>query len=112
MVATTGATGGEGAIGAVREGMRVVDADGQDVGTVAEVRMSDPGAVTPQGQGAEDGGGLTPPSGPLLGEGARLVLGATSLQRRLLRQCDRLHRRRRPAGGGGRGRRRAAATAG
>ena len=36
----------EGPIGAVREGMRVVDVEGEDVGTVKEVRMSDPGAVT------------------------------------------------------------------
>lgn len=58
MVGTTGATGGEGAISAVREGMRVVDAEGEDVGTVAEVRMSDPGSVTAQGQGGSGERGL------------------------------------------------------
>jgi hypothetical protein len=35
---------------AVRPGMAVVDRDGQPVGTVDTVRMSDPGAVTAQGQ--------------------------------------------------------------
>lgn len=35
----------------VREGMRVVDSTGSDVGTVREVRMADPQAVTTAGQG-------------------------------------------------------------
>lgn len=58
MVQPTGAGSGAGAISAVREGMRVVDAQGEDVGTVAEVRMSDPGSVTAQGQGGGGDGGL------------------------------------------------------
>lgn len=40
------------------EGMSVVDAAGQDVGTVAEVKMGDPQAATGQGQQAPRGGGL------------------------------------------------------
>jgi len=43
-----------GMIAQVREGMRVVDAGGAGVGTVASVRMGDPSAVTTQG---EDAGG-------------------------------------------------------
>jgi hypothetical protein len=39
-----------GPIADVREGMRVVDAAGQEVGKVAVVKMGDPGAVTTQGQ--------------------------------------------------------------
>ena len=57
MVGTTGGPGTPGPISAVREGMRVVDSSGEDVGTVAEVRMSDPGSVTSQGQ-ATDADGL------------------------------------------------------
>lgn len=37
-------------IAMVREGMKVVDAAGDDVGTVRQVRMGDPDAVTTQGQ--------------------------------------------------------------
>ncbi len=37
-------------LGDVREGMTVLDPDGQELGTVAEVKMSDPGAVTGAGQ--------------------------------------------------------------
>lgn len=42
----------------VREGMTVVDALGEEIGTVAEVRMGDPEAVTTQGQETEDGDDL------------------------------------------------------
>jgi hypothetical protein len=52
----TEATGHE--ISAVREGMHVVDVDGEKVGTVKEVHFGDPGAVTSEGQdvgiGADD----------------------------------------------------------
>lgn len=37
----------------VREGMRVVDASGTDIGTVATVKMGDPEAVTAEGQETE-----------------------------------------------------------
>ncbi|MBB5789239.1 hypothetical protein [Jiangella mangrovi] len=40
----------------VREGMTVVDALGEELGTVAEVKMGDPEAVTAAGQQAEPGG--------------------------------------------------------
>jgi hypothetical protein len=39
-----------GPIEQVHEGMRVVDADGDEVGTVELVKMGDPGAVTTEGQ--------------------------------------------------------------
>lgn len=39
----------------VREGMHAVDVDGRKVGTVKEVHLGDPGAVTPEGQEYEDG---------------------------------------------------------
>lgn len=37
---------GHGPITGVREGMRVVDVTGDEVGTVQEVRLGDSGAVT------------------------------------------------------------------
>lgn len=37
-------------ITAVREGMRVVDADGDEVGTVDQVQLGDPEATTTQGE--------------------------------------------------------------
>lgn len=40
-----------GPISEVREGMAVLDASGDEVGTVAEVRLGDPGATTSAGQG-------------------------------------------------------------
>jgi len=46
---TSGATQPVRAIERVREGMRVVDAAGQEVGKVELVRMGDPQAVTPRG---------------------------------------------------------------
>ena len=42
----------------VREGMTVVDALGEELGTVAEVRMGDPEAVTTRGQEPEQGDDL------------------------------------------------------
>lgn len=39
-----------GPITGVREGMKVVDAAGDDIGTVRQVRMGDPDAVTTKGQ--------------------------------------------------------------
>ncbi len=57
----------------VREGMTVVDALGEELGTVAEVRMGDSEAVTTAGQ--EPG-----PSGDdLLGTAARAVWGGPDL---------------------------------
>lgn len=46
-------SGDTGAIAQVQPGMRVVDADGIPVGTVKDITMGDPDAVTTQGQGAE-----------------------------------------------------------
>jgi hypothetical protein len=42
--------GNEGPITHVREDMPVVDAEGKRLGTVAEVKMGDPAAVTEEGQ--------------------------------------------------------------
>ncbi|WP_053202233.1 DUF2171 domain-containing protein [Jiangella muralis] len=47
-------------LGEVREGMTVVDALGEELGTVAEVRLGDPGAVTDAGQRPDAGGGDLP----------------------------------------------------
>jgi hypothetical protein len=44
-------------LGRVDEGMEVVDREGHRVGTVAEVRLGDPGAVTTAGQDRD--GGIT-----------------------------------------------------
>jgi hypothetical protein len=51
---------------AAREGMTVRDADGVDIGTVALVRMSDPGVVTGEGQDLGEGAEVSPvpPPGP------------------------------------------------
>ncbi|GAA4421715.1 hypothetical protein GCM10023169_14890 [Georgenia halophila] len=38
----------------VREDMNVLDSAGEEVGTIAEVQMSDPDAVTPAGQGQNE----------------------------------------------------------
>lgn len=40
-----------GPISQVREGMRVVDANGEEIGKVGDVKMGDPSAVTTAGQG-------------------------------------------------------------
>ncbi len=45
-------------ISMVREGMKVISASGDDVGTVKSVKMGDPNAVTAEGQGGEDREGL------------------------------------------------------
>lgn len=44
-----------GPVREVREGMHVLDVDGEDVGTVAEVRMGDSQAVTGEGQQGSGG---------------------------------------------------------
>lgn len=51
-------TSSGGPIAAVREDMRVVDSTGKELGKVTDVRMSDPGAVTTEGQGTGSGGVL------------------------------------------------------
>ncbi|QGQ18811.1 hypothetical protein GC089_05550 [Cellulomonas sp. JZ18] len=50
--------GGAGPIGQVTEGMDVVDAAGERVGTVASVAMGDPGAATGAGQDTGGTGGI------------------------------------------------------
>ncbi|PZF81655.1 hypothetical protein [Jiangella anatolica] len=45
-------------LGEVREGMTVVDALGEELGTVAEVKLGDPEAVTTAGQEPAVGGDL------------------------------------------------------
>lgn len=42
----------------VREGMSVVDADGNEIGTVEEFKMGDPEAITAEGQAPEQNNGL------------------------------------------------------
>lgn len=44
-------------IAMVQEGMKVVDSNGDDVGSVRRVRMGDPQAVTTEGQETDTGGG-------------------------------------------------------
>ncbi|MEU4363015.1 hypothetical protein [Promicromonospora sp. NPDC023987] len=50
--------GPEGPIREVTTGMTVVDAGGEEVGTVDEVRMADAGAVTGAGQSSETSGNV------------------------------------------------------
>ena len=42
----------------VREGMRVVDADGNELGTIEEFKMGNPEAVTAEGQAPDQNEGL------------------------------------------------------
>jgi hypothetical protein len=49
-------TGPEGPIREVDTGMTVVDADGNEVGTVDDVRMADPGTDTAAGQATQEPG--------------------------------------------------------
>lgn len=55
-------------ISRVTEGMTVVDSDGDRVGTVAEVKMGDPDAVTTEGQTAPEPDGWTMGGRPVRGE--------------------------------------------
>lgn len=60
-----------GPISAVREGMRVVDASGQEVGRVDAVRLGDQEAVTDTGESARDVGLLSGGEDAGLSEQAR-----------------------------------------
>ncbi len=60
-------SGGNDAISQVRAGMRVVDADGTDVGKVKDVLMGDPEAVTTEGAvGTDDLPGGAAGKGPAM----------------------------------------------
>lgn len=48
--------GAEDRLAEVRDGMSVVDVDGEEVGAVEVVQMGDPDAVTTQGEGRPSGG--------------------------------------------------------
>ena len=71
-----------GPIKHVREGMPVIDVHGEHVGTVAEVQMGDPQAVTGQGQQMSGEGGLLGAVVRGLGGGSSL---STQEQEQLLR---------------------------
>lgn len=58
-----------GPIAQAREGMRVVDAAGEELGTVGTVKMGDPSAITAMGEETGGGGGL------LGGDGGGLLGG-------------------------------------
>jgi hypothetical protein len=49
---------GVGPLAQVQTGMKVVDADGVDVGSVEDMSMSDPGAVTTEGEDFRPTGGI------------------------------------------------------
>ncbi len=76
-------TSSGGLIAAVREGMRVVDVNGEELGTVEEIRMSDPSAVTAEGQGTGGTGGL-------LGYLATAFAGGNGLPRQAQERLARL----------------------
>jgi hypothetical protein len=66
-------TPGPGLIGKVRSGMEVVDSSREKIGTVSVVKVSDPDAVTTQGQESGIDAGATPsvvPAAPAGGIGA------------------------------------------
>jgi hypothetical protein len=71
-----------GPIKDVMEGMSVLDARGEEVGTVAEVRMGDPQAVTDEGQRRVSGGGVLSAIAAGLSGGSKL---SSQAQERLLR---------------------------
>lgn len=54
-------TGSDTPISRVTEGMTVLDVEGAEVGTVEEVRLGDPGAVTTDADGADGTGAHFPP---------------------------------------------------
>jgi hypothetical protein len=75
-----GGTTATGPITLVREGMTVVDASGEELGTVDQVQMGDPTAVTTQGQDAgDDGGVFAAPVGATGGSGSGLGAGGGGL---------------------------------
>ncbi len=59
---------GMGPLAQVQTGMKVIDADGVEVGSVEEMSMSDAGAVTTEGEDFR-------PTGGLLGNVARVFTG-------------------------------------
>ncbi len=59
---------GMGPLAQVQTGMKVVDADGVEVGSVEEMSMSDPGAVTIEGEDVR-------PTGGILGNVVRVFTG-------------------------------------
>ncbi|GIG36308.1 hypothetical protein [Cellulomonas pakistanensis] len=65
-------TSDQGPIASAQEGMRVVDASGDEVGTVREVSFGDPGAVTSEGQRTGGTGGF-------LADAARSLVGPDDL---------------------------------
>lgn len=67
----------------VTEGMTVVDSVGHRIGTVAEVKMGDPEAITPEGQTAPQPDDFTMGGRPMGGDGEPDVPGP--LASRLLR---------------------------
>lgn len=73
----------QGPIAQVREGMKVVDADGDEVGKVASVRMGDPEAVTAQGE-------EPPGEGGIIGAVATAVTGGESLPEQAREELERL----------------------
>jgi len=61
------------AIKEIREGMRVLDANGDEVGTVEDLKMGSSDAATAQGQTTEDTDGLVEDLATgLVGEGSEL----------------------------------------
>lgn len=64
----TSSTPDDGPIAQVREDMTVIDAAGEEIGTVALVQMGDPEAVTPAGQESNRGGPLRAVAEALVGE--------------------------------------------
>lgn len=56
----------------IREGMKVVDQSGQEVGTVEEFKEGDPQAVTAEGQAPSGGNSLVGEVAEALGAGADL----------------------------------------
>jgi hypothetical protein len=76
-------TTSEGPIALVREGMRVIDSAGEEIGTVELVKMGDPEAVTAEGEDIADEG-LFDTVGGIFGAGSEPDLPRT-LRGRLLR---------------------------
>ncbi|KAB8197408.1 hypothetical protein FH608_002290 [Nonomuraea phyllanthi] len=60
---------GDSGLGQVRTGMKVVDGDGKEIGTVESVKMGDPQSVTDEGQTSDTPHGLVRTVAEVFGDG-------------------------------------------
>jgi hypothetical protein len=76
---------GMGPLAQVQTGMKVVDADGVEVGSVEDMAMSDPGAVTIEGEDFRPSGGILGGVARALGGDSREPVVPEPMRTRLIR---------------------------